>query len=271
MKYYIHTAVAPMRKYPKQEAEVVSQAYFSEEVLLIEKQENFSYVKTLIDQYPGWVENTSLLERKTSFPNSQIVATVQRHAAHIYATNDTIYGPFLTLPFESRLEVQSLPEDPSSRWIPITLLDGRSAYVQRGDVSFEEIKKTKNDLIEFSKRFLELPYTWGGRSSFGYDCSGFVQMLYRQMGVFIPRDAIDQMHWEGFSKIPLLAADTGDLIFWGQNEKAITHVGMYLEKDQFIHATVAENAPYLRISSLSSSYWTENGHFSYRGARSIFL
>jgi Cell wall-associated hydrolases (invasion-associated proteins) len=69
--------------------------------------------------------------------------------------------------------------------------------------------------MELSKRFLELPYTWGGRSSFGYDCSGFVQMLYRQMGIFIPRDAIDQMHWEKFTPIPIEEAQLGDLYFLG--------------------------------------------------------
>jgi cell wall-associated NlpC family hydrolase len=98
-----------------------------------------------------------------------------------------------------------------------------------------------------------------------------MQMLYRQMGVFIPRDAIDQMHSEQFFAIATSQLQTGDLIFWGRHERAITHVGMYLGKDEFIHATAAENAPYLRISSLSSFYWNENGHFSYRAARSLLL
>ncbi|MBX9923514.1 MAG: C40 family peptidase [Rhabdochlamydiaceae bacterium] len=271
MKYYVKLPVIPMRKYPKNEAEVVSQAYFSEEVLVFEKEQDWSHIRTVSDKYCGWVETSALHLRDSFFPNSAIIATVERCAAHVYKAEDTIYGPFLTLPFESKLEVPTMPTDPASRWIYVTLVDGSPGYIQRGDVSLQETKKTQEELIEFSKRFLGLPYTWGGRSSFGYDCSGFVQMLYRQMGISIPRDAIDQMHWEEFSKIPISKAQTGDLIFWGRHERAISHVGMYLEKDLFIHATVAENAPYLRISSLSSSCWSENGQFSYRAARTLFL
>jgi cell wall-associated NlpC family hydrolase len=271
MKFYIKEPVVAMRKHPQKDAEVVSQAYFSEEVHLIEKKQEWANIKTLVDQYQGWVEISSLHPRESPFPNSPTTVTIQRCAAHLYTKEDTIYGPLMTLPFESRLEVPSLPQDPTSRWISVNLVDGRSGYVQRGDISFQETKKTKFDLLEFSKRFLDLPYTWGGRSSFGYDCSGFVQMLYRQMGIFIPRDAIDQMHWEKFSPVPIADMQIGDLIFWGRHEKAITHVGMYLEKDEFIHATPAENTPYIRISSLSSSYWNENGKFSYRSARSLFL
>jgi hypothetical protein len=269
MRYYVKESVIPMRKLPQKNTEMVSQAYFSEEVELLEKKEQWGLIKTLVDQYPGWVELCHLQQRSSIFPTPPQTIIVERRAAHVYAVEDTIYGPLLTLPFESRLETPALPKDPSVRWIPVILVDGRSGYIQRGDVCFQETKKTKEELALFSRRFLDLPYTWGGRSSFGYDCSGFVQMLYRQMGVLLPRDSIDQMHSEKFSEISFSQAQIGDLIFWGQHERAITHVGMYLGNNEFIHATKAENAPYLRISPLSSSYWGENGHFSYRAARSL--
>ncbi|MCH9717001.1 MAG: C40 family peptidase, partial [Gammaproteobacteria bacterium] len=48
---------------------------------------------------------------------------------------------------------------------------------------------TKDEMIFLSQKFLGCPYTWGGRSSFGFDCSGFVQMLYKEMGICLPRDS----------------------------------------------------------------------------------
>ena len=115
------------------------------------------------------------------------------------------------------------------------------------------------EMCAFSQNFLGLPYTWGGRSSFGYDCSGFVQMLYRQMGIFLPRDSKDQCHWSGFREILEGEIDSGDLIFFGSGINKITHVGMYLEKGKFIHATVAENMPYIRTSSIESVEWRNDG------------
>lgn len=160
MKYYVKLPVIPMRKYPKNEAEVVSQAYFSEEVLVFEKEQDWSHIRTVSDKYCGWVETSALHLRDSFFPNSAIIATVERCAAHVYKAEDTIYGPFLTLPFESKLEVPTMPTDPASRWIYVTLVDGSPGYIQRGDVSLQETKKTQEELIEFSKRFLGLPYTW---------------------------------------------------------------------------------------------------------------
>ena len=122
-------------------------------------------------------------------------------------------------------------------------------------------------MCSLSLNFLNLPYTWGGRSSFGYDCSGFVQMLYRQMGLYIPRDTKDQISWEKFKSIPIEDLSTGDLIFFGIDKDKIRHVGLYLGDQKFIHSTVAENAPYIHISSLRDADWNGPGRFAYRAAR----
>jgi hypothetical protein len=55
------------------------------------------------------------------------------------------------------------------------------------------------ETLAFSKNFIGLPYTWGGTSSYGVDCSGFVQMLFKEMGVLLPRNSRDQ------AKSPLLS------------------------------------------------------------------
>ena len=55
-------------------------------------------------------------------------------------------------------------------------------------------------MVELGKPFLGLPYLWGGRPTLGFDCSGFVQMLERQRGIMMPRDAGVQAAWDGVAR-----------------------------------------------------------------------
>ena len=269
--YYISSPVIDMREQPKQESEIVSQAYFSEEVNMIEEAQNWVKIETTIDHYQGWIQKGVLCERKESFLSNPTtsIAKVNRCAAHLYGVQDTVYGPILTLPFDSRLEVLEPQQESNSRWIKVALVDGREGYIQRGDVTLHSTFLNRDQMCILSLYFLGLPYTWGGRSSFGYDCSGFVQMLYRQMGIYLPRDAKDQMRWEGFTPISIDSLLPGDLIFFGLAEDKIRHVGMYLGNSQFIHATVAENLPYIRISNLNDPEWNGSSRFTYRAARKL--
>lgn len=269
---YVCSPVVNMREMPKQDAEIVSQAYFAEEVTILEEAQDWVKIETAIDQYPGWVQKNSLCQKPDSFfaNNAKLIAKVNRLAAHLYHVQDTIYGPILTLPFDSKLEVLEPTEPESnSRWIKVALVDGREAYIQRGDVTFNQSPLTIDQICSLSTQFLGLPYTWGGRSSFGYDCSGFVQMLYRQTGHHLPRDSKDQMRWEGFTAIPLEQLHRGDLIFFGLAEDKIRHVSLYLGNNLFIHSTVAENAPYIHISDLKDPEWNGSGRFVYRTARRL--
>jgi gamma-D-glutamyl-L-lysine dipeptidyl-peptidase len=269
--HYICSPVVNMREHPNKESEIVSQAYLSEEVKIIQESPKWVKIETLLDHYQGWIEEGSLCHRQDIFLSnpSSTIAKVNRCAAHLYQVEDTIYGPIVTLPFDTRLEVMKPQEKSSDRWIKVSLVDGREGYIQRGDVTFNQDLLNPHQMCALSLQFLGLPYTWGGRSSFGYDCSGFVQMLYRQMGIYLPRDSRNQVHWEGFHAIPIENLSPGDLIFFGLEENKIRHVGMYLSNDQFIHATVAENAPHIHISRLSDPEWKGSGKWTYRTARTL--
>lgn len=268
--YYTASPVVEMRELPKQQSEIVSQSYYSEEVKILEERDNFVKIETVLDHYQGWIQKGALCQRKDPFLNaSALIAKVNRCAAHLYGVQDTIYGPILTLPFDSRLEVIEPKNEQTSRWIKVLLVDGREGFIQRGDVTLNAELLNRNQICDLSLQFLGLPYTWGGRSSFGYDCSGFVQMLYRQMGIHLPRDSKDQMHFAGFKNVAFDALEPSDLIFFGLAEDKIRHVGMYLGNDLFIHATVAENLPFIRISCLTDPEWNKSGRFNYRVARKL--
>ncbi len=264
---YISSPAVEMRAEPNPRSEVVSQAIFSEEVALLEEQGDWVKIQTKIDSYPGWIKKAHLC---TSERPHSVIAKVNRCAAHLYGQENVYFGPLITLPFESRLEVIEPKEPSNSRWIKVALPDGRKGYIQRGDVLVNPPLLNLQQMCSLSLRFVDLPYTWGGRSSFGYDCSGFTQMLYRQMGILIPRDAKDQMNWKGFREVAFGDMRPGDLIFFGLSENQIKHVGMYLGEGKMIHACAVQNAPYLRISSLSEFEWSANcPDRPYRTVRSL--
>ena len=75
---------------------------------------------------------------------------------------------------------------------------------------------------------------WGGKTKYGIDCSGFVQIVMRTKNLLIPRDAKDQANYG--KKIPFELLKKNDLCFFGENGSDITHVGIYIGKNNIIHA-----------------------------------
>jgi cell wall-associated NlpC family hydrolase len=128
--------------------------------------------------------------------------------------------------------------------------------VQAGDVSLHSKPLTIAETLEFSKRFLGLPYTWGGTSSYGYDCSGFSQMLGRRRGLTLPRDAQPQAEWSGVVSVDRQDLLPGDLLYFGASEKKITHTGVYMGEGKFIDATT-HLTPMVRIDDLNDAYWSK--------------
>jgi cell wall-associated NlpC family hydrolase len=83
--------------------------------------------------------------------------------------------------------------------------------------------------------WLHAPYLWGGRCPLGVDCSGFVQVIFKQMGIDLPRDAWQQAQ-EGKAVKKFSEARTGDLAFF-DNKEDIVHVGILLGNGQIIHSS----------------------------------
>ena len=86
------------------------------------------------------------------------------------------------------------------------------------------------------------------------DCSGFVQMLMREMGVQFPRNSRNQAISSCLIPIERENLQAGDLVFFGEGK--ITHVGLYLGNDEFIHAGVRDIGPMVSISTLSTTNYT---------------
>lgn len=256
--------VANMHSRPTEEADVVSQAIYSTNVGWLEEKDGWVKARTP-DDYTGWMQAAALRRVDRPYATDGHVARVEGLFANLYREPDvTKRQPLVTVPFETRLEVTEEPEQEGGRWIQVRLPDNRPAWVQRGDVSFENPSAAVEELLAFSKRFLGLPYLWGGTSTFGYDCSGFTQMLYRRAGIGIPRDSGPQFRWEGFALVERENLKPGDLVFFGRSPEKITHTGMYIGNGEFINATTHQK-PLVQVSRLDDPHFARQ----YVGARRL--
>ncbi len=249
--------VANMYRDASLESDVVSQAILGSNVKVLEAKDAWAKVRTA-DDYTGWIEASDL--RKTDgqpYATGSQVVRVSQLSANVYKTPDvTEHAPLMNIPWEARLEVVKTNVDEKGRWLQVRLPDGRLGYIQNGDVSSDFTPLTIEQTIATAKRFMGVTYTWGGTSAFGYDCSGFTQMLLRQRGIVMPRDADVQAVWSGSMSVERKNLQPGDLLYFGESDKKITHTGMYIGGGEFIHDTTNTH-PMVQISKLDDMPWTK--------------
>jgi cell wall-associated NlpC family hydrolase len=262
----LHVVVVPvanMYSKPSEKADVVSQAIYGSNVHLIEARGEWSRIETP-DRYRGWTPSRYLRIVLTGNGYASAGPTVQVKSlfANIYAEPDvTKHKVVITIPFDVKLELA--PEDAKAKagqskyegWVHVRLPGMTNAWIQDGDVSTDSKPLSIAQSIELAKRFMGLPYLWGGTSSFGFDCSGFTQMLVRARGVEMPRDADKQAAWSGVTRVERKDLQPGDLLFFGSSEKDINHTGMYIGDGQFIQAATNDH-PVIQIGRLDDQPWT---------------
>jgi len=108
-----------------------------------------------------------------------------------------------------------------------------------------------DQVCALAESFLGTPYQWGGSTPKGFDCSGLVQYVFREVGVTLPRRSVDQARSGQASKINKLAR--GDLVFFRIDRIVISHVGIYVGDGGFIHAP--GSGKHVRHDSLDNSWW----------------
>ncbi|BDU72845.1 C40 family peptidase [Mesoterricola silvestris] len=254
-----HVVVRPVANLfsgPGADADVVSQALLGARVAELERRDGWVRIQG-DDGYAGWAEASALraLKAGEGYPAGAKVE-VDVLGANVYREPDvTRHAPVLTAPFGAVLERAPGPQD-SARWLGVRLPDGRAAWIQSGDVRTDFRPIGIEASLDLARRFLGVNYTWGGCSSFGFDCSGFTQAILRRRGAILPRDANVQAEWPGLAPVKDRAdLEPGDLLFFGKDKDHITHTGMYLGKGAFIHDT-PRIRPMVQISDLGSPEWS---------------
>jgi cell wall-associated NlpC family hydrolase len=257
----VKISVANMRSQPLFQSELVNQVILGTIVPIYEAQNDFYYIQNW-DGYWGWINKHAVFKCDDSdaknWGESSHVMVIENFGIvrkdldkNTETITDLVTGAIL----------KKLEDD--SNFTKVQLPDGKIGYIESSLIINEKdqknIKPTGENIIKISKKFLGVPYLWGGNSSKGFDCSGFVQTVFRLMNVELPRDA-NQMAEKG-TEVSLTKnfedLRIGDLLFFGKTMKRITHVALYLGDNLFIHSEGN-----VRLNSLTpdSKIYNESRH-----------
>ena len=213
---------APVRRKPNHRKEMVSQLLFGEPVkVLATKGDLWLKIRSLHDDYEGWLTKTMLQPVDKNMANAKSDFVTTDLLNKISSGNMQMYIPVGS----------SLPFLENGKGRIGDMEDFFSGYfLKRGEQppSVELIK-------QLTSSWLNAPYLWGGRTPLGVDCSGFVQVVFKLLGIDLPRDAWQQAQ-EGVAVKKIAESLPGDLAFF-DNKEDIVHVGILLGEGQVIHAS----------------------------------
>jgi hypothetical protein len=247
-------SVANMRKDHDHEFEMVSQSLLGTELKVLKKKSGFYYVQTP-DKYLGWIESGSLKlfdEKSVDEWRKAKKAIYTDLFGLIYSGKNKKSDPVMDIVAGSTVKLISK----GGAWWKVLTPDGRTGFLPKEQVQdkdkWDKTRKLNfTNIFKTAKRFLGFPYLWGGFSSKGLDCSGFVKTVFNLNGMLLPRDA-SQQALVGEEIIPekdYKNVKPGDLLFFGGKDKEgklkVTHVAIYVKDYNFIHCS-----SYVQISSL---------------------
>ena len=224
MSYFIiNTAVANVYKKASHNSAVVTQALMGESCKILDSIDNWHLISQW-DGYEGWIYYFNGVESNSKYEPTLILKDMF----------GTVLSPdkgkvINRLVFGSQVIVEE-----NQDCYKIILPDGHRGF---SDNNFGENKKrtSRVEIVNSSQGFLGAPYLWGGKTSYGFDCSGLVQTVFKANGIKLPRDASQQESFFLNYKIDENKIEIGDLLFFGENGE-ITHVAISVGGLNFINA-----------------------------------
>lgn len=265
--------VVPMRAKPDSASEQITQGLIGQPIIAEGGQGDWLFAQTW-DTYRAWIksDNVRFLEPKAAPYATVGAVAVMRELFVDVLTEHRENAEIITkATIATELEVIRLHDG----WVELRLPNGRPGFIRKHEAKLvdKDIAQTMwlpepRKLVETAMRFIGAPYLWGGTSPFGIDCSGFVQLVYRIHNVTLLRDAHMQAGDARCIEVGKPDLRAGDLAFFSRNKgsglKNITHVGMMIDKERFIHSSGALG---VAITGIYEPYYSE----TYWGARRIRL
>lgn len=238
-------SVADIRTAPSYAAEMASQSLLGAPVRNLEYKRGWYRVRTP-DNYLGWINSSSIQTMNetelTDWVTSPKVIVVTHNENILKRKNDTT-EPVCDVVMGDLLRLKSK----KGKWMEVVLPDGRQGFIASDCVKdfnswYTGVTPSAESLIRLARTFMGLPYTWGGTSAKMLDCSGFMRTIYFMHGIYLNRDASQQVK-QGQpvnTTNNKNALEPGDLLFFGTKgtdgaKDRITHVGMYIGNGEYIH------------------------------------
>jgi hypothetical protein len=217
-------SVVPIRAEASDAAEMISQLLFGEHYSVMEVSLNQQWLRIVnaFDNYEGWID---LKQHSKISPEyfDQINNTEYKICTN--HTSEILYGRnVIPITLGAILPILNNP-----------LFTDQEKFAFNGDAKSLYQKWNVDQLVSLSKKYLNSPYLWGGKSPFGIDCSGFTQVVFRVAGYQLPRDSKDQILKGKEVKFDQL--EPGDLAFFTNKSGKMNHVGIVLADHQVIHAS----------------------------------
>ena len=170
-----------------------------------------------------------------------------------------IYGDIVGYIRSDYVELTEIPyENRASSKSPLFFRSGKSTGITPSASALKRVSPSA--VIATAKKYIGVPYVWGGSTPSGFDCSGFVQYVFNAHGISLPRTSKQQYGVGAYVAKANLKA--GDLVFFDTEGNGVSHLGIYIGNNQFIHASTSKG---VTITSLSNTYWAPK----YYGAKRI--
>ncbi len=185
----------------------------------------------------------------------------------VYPKPDFMTQTIIRLPYNAYVNVIGEQEDAVGwLWLKVQLIDGTIGWMVLHDVECLRLL-SKEEVIARSCMFLGLPYIWGGASSHGFDCSGFVQTLVSQMGFAMLRNSREQASDPQLLTVEYDDMQPGDCIYFGKAR--INHVALCLAPGKIIHAAGIASELTVMISDIDHQVLNFHPVLRFRGARRV--
>lgn len=230
-KGIVNQSLVAVRREPSESSEMINQLLFGETFNIIETYNSWLRIISINDSYEGWLD-------------SKLTGIIPDDLASKHITSKTSNTLFLAKKSNSNYPIRLCPGSSIYDYEKGHFIAGNSSYECIENPLIDSKENINEEIVRITKQFVNSPYLWGGRSPYGIDCSGLSQVVYKILGVIIPRDAGQQVKI-GETVDFINMVQPGDLAFFDNDEEIITHVGIIIDNGKIIHSS-----GYVKIESL---------------------
>ncbi len=204
--------IAGLHRAPAVDAMQLTQVLYGERVRVFERALGWAFVQLVRDGYVGYVVEAAL-----GAPSTVVQRAISARSTHLYPKPDLKTQPAIAVPMNAEVAVVGHAGD------YLELQAGSFVFAAHIAAS------ASPDFVSVAEQFLHTPYLWGGKSVWGIDCSGLVQVALQASGITALRDS-DMQETSLGTAVPHQALCRGDLVFWKG------HVGIMQDADRLLHA-----------------------------------